>query len=83
MKDLCTDDRRLQKSQRNWRAEFEALKRGTVQDAPLISRTTEKDDNLLLDPRHQYDLFQQIKAKVAMEVSMYTISTWSKALDDL
>lgn len=54
----------MKKSKRNWDAEHANLKRGGVQEAPLVSRTTDKEDNLLLSAKGQHEMWQHIKDKI-------------------
>lgn len=54
----------MRKSQRNWSAEHHGLKRSNANDAPLISRTTDKDDNVLLTLKGQRAMWQTINDRV-------------------
>lgn len=58
----------MKKSKRNWDAEHANLKRGGVQEAPLVSRTTDKEDNLLLSAKGQHEMWQHIKDKVTLSL---------------
>ncbi|KAM3586792.1 hypothetical protein VKS41_001849 [Umbelopsis sp. WA50703] len=60
------DSSGMKKSKRNWDAEHASLKHGGVQEAPLISRTTDKDDNLLLSPKGQHEMWQHINDKATI-----------------
>lgn len=58
----------MRRSTRNWDAEHQELKLGGVQDAPLISRTTDREDNVLLTSQGQHDMWQTINDMVSWTV---------------
>jgi hypothetical protein len=66
MKSLNTSDSTggMRKSQRNWSAEHDNLKRGSVHEAPLISRTTDRGANVLLTAAGQHAMWQNITRRV-------------------
>ncbi|KAH8554517.1 hypothetical protein BGW37DRAFT_201309 [Umbelopsis sp. PMI_123] len=61
----------MRKSKRNWDAEHQGLKLASVQDAPLISRTTDREDNMLRTEDGQRAMWQTINDKIESLTANY------------
>ncbi|KAI9280894.1 hypothetical protein BC943DRAFT_340036 [Umbelopsis sp. AD052] len=61
----------MRKSTRNWDAEHRELKVGGVQDAPLISRTTDREDNVLLTSQGQHSMWHTIHDRIEKLTATY------------
>ncbi|KAG2188659.1 hypothetical protein INT44_001414 [Umbelopsis vinacea] len=69
----------MRKSTRNWDAEHRELKVGGVQDAPLISRTTDREDNVLLTSQGQHSMWHTIHDRIEKLTATYGSMTLAES----